>query len=114
MHNLFEAVRGAILEIDPMITESPFTHYIAYKARTNVVDIVPQKTRLLLVLNIGFEALDDPASVVHDITGRKFWGNGDAQVAVDDRRQKPYAMSLVRQVLKNQMADGIRDNMVHI
>ena len=114
MHDLFEAVRGAILEIDPMITESPFTHYIAYKARTNVVDIVPQKARLLLVLNIGFEALDDPAGVVHDITGRKFWGNGDAQVAVDDRRQIPYAMSLVRQVLKKQMADGIRDNVVHI
>ena len=38
---LFEKLRSALLGLDPTITEEVLKLYIAYKAETNVVDVVP-------------------------------------------------------------------------
>ena len=103
MHDLFEALRRAILDLDSGVYECPRRHYIAYKGSTNIVDIVPQKTRLQLTLNTRFRDLDDPAGLATDCTNRHFWGNGDALVMLEDRRQIPYVMELVRQVFNRQM-----------
>ena len=55
-------------------------HYVAYKTHTNFVDVVPQKRRLLLTLNMRFGELDDPRGLATHITNLELWGNGDAQV----------------------------------
>ena len=103
MHDLFEALRRAILDLDPCVYECPRRHYIAYKGSTNIVDIVPQKTRLQLTLNTRFRDLDDPAGLATDCTNRHFWGNGDALVMLEALRQIPYVMELVRQVFNRQI-----------
>ena len=43
MHDLFEAVRQAILALGPQVREEFLKHYVAYKTQTNFVDVVPQK-----------------------------------------------------------------------
>ena len=53
MQGLFEALRKAILALDPCVNEEFLKLYVAYKAETNFVDVVPQAKRLLLVLNLG-------------------------------------------------------------
>ena len=103
MHDLFEVLRRAILDLDSGVYECPRRHYIAYKGSTNIVDIVPKKTRLQLTLNTRFRDLDDPAGLATDCTYRHFWGNGDALVMLEDRRQIPYVMDLVRQVFNRQI-----------
>ena len=97
MHDLFEAVRQAILALGPKVREEFRRHYVAYKTETNFVDLVPQKHRLLLTLNMRFDELSDPRGLAADITNLGLWGNGDVQVELDNERQIPYTMKLVRQ-----------------
>ena len=48
--NLFDELRKAVLALDPCVTEEFLKRYIAYKAETNFIDVVPQAKRLRLSL----------------------------------------------------------------
>ena len=108
MHDLFEAVRQEILGLAPEVREEFTRHYVAYKTQTNFTDIVPQKRRLLLTLNVRFDGISDPRGLAADITNLGLWGNGDVQLEVDNPRQVPYAMELVRQAFAAKQPDGAR------
>src|SRR5690606_30937989 len=54
MRELFEIFREDVLALDPCVSEEFLKLYVAYKAETNFVDIVPQKSRLRLSLNMQF------------------------------------------------------------
>ena len=103
MRNLFEALRKAILALDPCISEEFLKLYVAYKAETNFVDDVPQAKRLLLVLNLGIEDLEDPKSLCRDISNIGRWGNGDVEVGLSTVDELPYVMGLIRQSFDRQM-----------
>ena len=107
MHDLFEAVRQAILALGPQVREEFRRHYVAYKTQTKFVDVVPQKRRLLLTLNMRFDELSDPRGLAADITNLGLWGNGDVQVELENDRQIPYAMDLVRQVFAAKQPGGL-------
>ena len=111
MHDLFEAVRQAILALGPQVREEFRRHYVAYKTQTNFVDLVPQKRRLLLTLNMRFDELNDPRGLAADITNLGLWGNGDVQVELDNERQITYAMELVRQAFARGQPGGAADNL---
>ena len=108
MHDLFEAVRQAILALGPQVREEFRKHYVAYKTQTNFVDVVPQKRRLRLTLNMRFDELRDPRGLAADITNLGLWGNGDVQVELDNERQIPYAMDLVRRAFGRKQPAGDR------
>jgi len=42
MRNLFDEFRKQVLMLDPCVTEEFLKRYVAYKAETNFVDVVPQ------------------------------------------------------------------------
>jgi len=106
MRPLFEALRVELLALDPNITEEILKLYIAYKAETNVVDIVPQASRLRLSLNLPFPALNDPKGLARDVTNLGRWGNGDVDVGLSDLADIPYVLGLVRQALERQLSNG--------
>ena len=108
MHDLFEAVRQEILALAPEVREEFTRHYVAYKTRTNFTDIVPQKRRLLFTLNMRFDDISDPRGLAADVTNLGLWGNGDVQLEVDNARQIPYAMKLVRQAFAAKQPDGAK------
>ena len=60
MRPLFETFRKEVLALDSCVREEMLMRYIAYKAETNFVDLVPQKSRLRLSLNLHFYELHDP------------------------------------------------------
>lgn len=68
---------------------------IAYKAETNVVDIVPQVKRLRLSLNMPFAELDDPKGLAKHVTGIGRWGNGDVELGIATLEEVPYAIGLI-------------------
>ena len=94
---LFEHLRKRILNLDSSVTEDVLKLYIAYKTTKNFVDIIPQKNRLRLVLNMEFDEITDPKGFCRDITGKGKWGNGDIEVDFDSMEQLDYIMSLVKQ-----------------
>ena len=101
-------VRQEILALAPEVREEFMRHYVAYKTHTNFTDIVPQKRRLLLTFNVRFDEISDPRGLAADVTNLGLWGNGDVQLEVDNARQVPYAMKLVRQALAAKQTDGAR------
>ena len=80
--------------------------YVAYKAETNFVDVVPQAKRLVLTFNLATDEIDDPKGLCRDVKGKGRWGNGDVEFALTSLEELPYAMGLVRQAFERQMGDG--------
>ncbi len=103
MRPVFEALRTEILALDPTVTEEFLKLYVAYKAETNFVDVVPQAKRLRLSLNLDFHELYDPQGIAIDVTNVGRWGNGDVEVGLASTDDLPYVMGLVRQAFENQM-----------
>lgn len=100
---LFEAVRKDILAIDPCISEEILKLYVAYKAETNFVDIVPQAGGLRISLNMKFTELSDPRRLAKDVSSIGRWGNGEVEIRVDAESQIAYAIGLARQSFESQM-----------
>ena len=103
---LFEALRKELLALDPCVTEEFLKLYVAYKAETNFVDVVPQASRLRLSLNMQFHELHDPRGVAKDVTNFGRWGNGDVEVGLASLEDMPYVLGLVRQSFEKQMGNG--------
>jgi uncharacterized protein with ParB-like and HNH nuclease domain/predicted transport protein len=103
---LFEALRGELLALDPCVTEDFLKLYVAYKAETNFVDVVPQTNKLRLALNMPFHELHDPRGIAEDATGKGRWGNGDVGVGLSSLEEMPYVLGLVRQSFEKQMGNG--------
>ena len=103
MRELFNALRQSILALDSCVVEEYLKLYVAYKAETNFVDIVPQAKRLRLSLNMRFDEIDDPKGMCVDVTELGKWGNGDVMVSLSSFEELPYVMGLIRQSFDCQM-----------
>jgi uncharacterized protein with ParB-like and HNH nuclease domain/predicted transport protein len=100
---LFEALRKAVLALDPCVTEEFLKHYVAFKAETNFADVVPQAKRFRILLNMRFHEINDPKGICQDMTGMGRWGNGDVCVNLSSTDELPYVMGLIRQSLELQL-----------
>lgn len=107
MSPLFEAFRKAVLALDPCVNEGFLKRYVAYKAETNFVDVVPQSKRLRLSLNMRFNEVNDPKGVCKDVTNIGRTGNGDVEVSISNMEELPYVIGLVRQSLDLQLGNGV-------
>lgn len=103
---LFEALRKELLALDPCVTEEFLKLYVAYKAETNFVDVVPQASRLRLSLNMRFHELHDPRGVAKDVRNLGRWGNGDVEISLTSTVDIPYVLGLIRQSFEKQMGNG--------
>ena len=103
---IFDVFRQEVIALDSCVSEEIFKQYVAYKAETNFVDVVPQKNRLRLTLNLRFHELNDPRKLARDVTNLGRWGNGDVEVGLSQPGELPYVMGLVRQAFEKQMGNG--------
>jgi predicted transport protein len=106
LREMFEAFRKQVLALDPCVTEEFLKLYVAYKAETNFVDVVPQARRLRLSLNMAFPEISDPKGICKDVSGLGRWGNGDVEVGLASLDELPYVIGLVRQSLERQMGNS--------
>lgn len=102
---LFEAFRKEVLSLDECVHEEFLKLYVAYKAETNFVDVIPQQKRLILSLNIPFTSIEDPRKLCRDVTNLGRWGNGDVEMFLERLEDVPYAVGLARQALEEQLGD---------
>lgn len=100
---IFNAFRQEVLALDPCVTEEFLKLYVAYKAESNFVDVVPQAKRLLLFLNIPFSEISDPKGLCKDVSNLGRWGNGDVSIGLTSLDELPYVMGVIRQSLERQM-----------
>jgi len=103
---LFEQLRKRVLNLDVTVKEEILKLYIAYKTTTNFVDIVPQKKRLRITLNMKFDEVNDPKGICVDVTDKGRWGNGDVEVYLSSSEQLDDVMALIRQSFEKHAEDG--------
>ncbi|MDF2677939.1 MAG: hypothetical protein K0Q97_2275, partial [Bacillota bacterium] len=70
---------------------------------TNFIDIVPQKSRLRLSLNMKFSEIIDPKNLCTDVTDKGRWGNGDIEVGLENEGQLNDVMELIIQSFNKQV-----------
>lgn len=104
--DLFNAFRREVLALDPVVNEEFLKLYVAYKAETNFVDVVPQAKQLRLSLNMSFADITDPRGICKDVKGLGRWGNGDVEIKFHSMHDLPYILGLVRQAFELQMSNG--------
>ena len=105
MLEVYQSLRKRILNIDSSVKEEYKKLYIAFKSSTNFVDIVPQKSRLRLSLNIDFQDIIDPKSLCKDVTGLGRWGNGDVETGISSINELDDIMYLIEQAFEKQVEE---------
>jgi uncharacterized protein with ParB-like and HNH nuclease domain/predicted transport protein len=103
MLDLYHALKKRILNIDSSVKEEYKKLYIAFKSSTNFVDIVPQKVRLRLSLNIDYPDMIDPKGLCKDVSGLGRWGNGDVEVGISNIIELDDVMELIQQAFDKQL-----------
>lgn len=103
MLDLYHALKKRILNIDSSVKEEYKKLYIAFKSSTNFVDIVPQKVRLRLSLNIDYPDMIDPKGLCKDVSGLGRWGNGDVEVGISNMNELDDVMELIQQAFDKQL-----------
>ena len=103
MKEVFSEFRKQVKALDPCITEEFLKLYVAYKAETNFVDVVPQARKLRLSLNIPFSEINDPKEICKNVANLGRWGNGEVEIGLKNIDEIPYVMGLVRQSFEKQM-----------
>ncbi len=94
---LFEVLDRRIQNLSPNVKREFKKLYVAYKLDTNFVDVVFQKQRLRISLNMKFSEVNDPKGICHDITGLGRWGNGDVELFMEHTSEVDQIMELVKQ-----------------
>jgi uncharacterized protein with ParB-like and HNH nuclease domain/predicted transport protein len=100
--DLFQPLRAQILNLDSAVSEQVNGLYIAYRGDTNFVEVVPQTSRLKLLLDIPFDELDDPTHICRDLTGIGHWGTGSVEATLISPLQLDDVMYLVLQAFEKQ------------
>lgn len=95
--DLFNNLQKRVLNVDSTVRMECKKLYIAFKSQTNFVDVIPQKDRLRLALNMEFEHINDPKGICNDVTTKGKWGNGDVDLILKDESELDYIMYLIQQ-----------------
>ena len=94
---LFTSLDKRIMNLSPDVKREYKKLYVAYKLDTNFVDIVFQKQRLRISINMKFTEVNDPNGICKDITGLGRWGNGDVELFMEHQDELEQIMEIVKQ-----------------
>lgn len=99
---LYEQLDKRIINISPDVKREFKKLYIAYKVDTNFVDIVIQKSRLRLAINMKFNEVYDPKGLCKDVANVGRWGNGDVELFFESLSQIDDVIAIIEQSYNNQ------------
>jgi uncharacterized protein with ParB-like and HNH nuclease domain/predicted transport protein len=99
---LFEKLNIHILNLGTIVKREFKKLYIAYKADTNFVDVVIQKSRLRLSVNMTYADVIDTKGICRDISNVGRWGNGDVEMFLDSLDNLDDVMVIIEQAFRLQ------------
>jgi predicted transport protein len=97
IRELYQQFKEALTAIDTRIKIKPTKKYIGFIAKTNFVDIRPQKKALKVWFNLRKGELDDARTLARDVSRIGHWGNGDYELHVADNENLGYVINLAKQ-----------------
>ena len=102
---LFDRLNTRILNLGKFVVRKFTKLYVAYKLETNFVDVIIQKNRLCLTVNMKYADVIDPKGICRDMTDIGRWGNGDVEVRLDSLEELDDVMAIVEQAFRLQCAE---------
>ena len=75
---------------------------IKLEFKNSLYDIVIQKQRLRVSINMKYTDIYDPKGLCKDITGLGRWGNGDAELFFEHTSDIDDVMAIIEQSYNNQ------------
>lgn len=99
---LFRLLEEQIANLSSEIKRDCKKLYIAYKADTNVVDVIVQQKALRLAINMKYCEISDPQHICQDVSELGRWGNGEASITYSDPSQLPDIMEIIKQSYHKQ------------
>lgn len=99
---LYQKLHEAILQVEPKAKVEYKKLYIAYKLKTNFVDVVVQKSRLRLAINLDFDEVYDPSGICRDVTDLGRWGNGDVEIGFESLSMLNSVIEIIKQAIEKQ------------
>ena len=99
---LFEMLDRRIQNLSPNVKREFKKLYVAYKLDTNFADIVFQKQRLRISVNMKFSEVIDSKGICRDITGLGRWGNGDVELFMEHTSDVDQVMEIIEQSFRLQ------------
>lgn len=98
---LYETIKERLSMLDNNITIQPKKQTIGFKIENNIFcDIVLQKNRLKVYLNLKSGELQDEKNIARDVSNIGHWGNGAYEIQITDLEEIDYIMSLFKQSLR--------------
>lgn len=100
---LFDKLNMRIMNLSSEVRREFKKLYIAYKLDTNFADIVVQKNRLRISVNMKFNEVIDEYNIGKDVTNLGRWGNGDVELFLEDICDVDKVMDIIRQSFNKQL-----------
>lgn len=99
---LFDVLDKRIMNLSSDVKREYKKQYIAYKLDTNFVDIVIQKQRLRISVNMKYSQVYDPKGLCKDITNLGRWENGDVELFMEHTSDVENVMEIIEQSYRIQ------------
>jgi len=99
---LYEALKQELLKLGDNVEIVYNKLYVAFKSKTNFVDIVFQKKALVLTFNLKFSDVNDPKRLLEDVSKKGRWGNGEASIHMSDLSCMEDIVDFAKQALSKQ------------
>lgn len=100
VQELYETFKNAILNLSNNILLVPKKTYLAFKIKSNIVDVELQANSLKIWINLKKGQLDDPKKIMRDVSMLKGHnGNGDYELIIKNTKNLEYIMSLIKQAI---------------
>lgn len=100
--DLYESLKSALIGLTDDVHVVYNKFYIAFKSKTNFVDVVFQKKGLLLSFNMKYSDVIDPKHLTEDVTDKGRWGNGDVAMHISSVEALPDVIDFAKQALVKQ------------
>lgn len=101
IRELYAKFKDGVLSLDPEMKIKFTKLYAAFKKNgSNVCDLEPFKSSLLIFINLEKGKLKDGLGIAKDVSKLGHHGNGDYRIQVTDTEQYEYILSLIKQAIK--------------
>ena len=97
LKELYEGLKNEIFRLGQDVTIEPQKFYIAFKRRSNFVDVCFQKNRLKLWVNLRKNQLVDSFNLARDVSEIGHYGNGDYEIMLGSPNEIINVMQLIKQ-----------------
>lgn len=98
---LYEELKGRLLNMDDDMVIQPKKWYIAFKVnKTNICDIELQRKGLKIGINLKRGELQDSKNIARDVSNIGHSLNGAYEIKMNDAEDIDYIVSLIKQSLK--------------